>query len=101
KNLEGFYTRFGDVEALVREEDDALAIYGSGESLQLTFVSSTRATEDDIWVLEVRGYAKDMDLYTDTGGRIEPLPVKYPERNERERLHKQYNVRVKAPWGSQ
>ncbi|NKI36523.1 hypothetical protein HFP89_15235 [Wenzhouxiangella sp. XN79A] len=71
----GYYTRLGPVEALVGEANDAFALIGPGEELDLVYpappvVDGARR----VVVLDVRGFAKDMDLYTDTGGRVGPLP---------------------------
>jgi tetratricopeptide (TPR) repeat protein len=73
----GFYTDFGPVEVLVTDTDDAFAVFGPGEEVHFEF--ATPDAPPDGWtrrvVLEVRGYAKDMDLYTKTGETVAPLPV--------------------------
>ena len=95
---EGLYTRPGPVEALVRESDDALAIIGAGEEIQLSFEASEPAP--DGWtrryVLRARGWAKDMDLYTKDGDTLEPLPAAGHDAAKRERLHARYNTRFQA-----
>ena len=94
KHPTGFYTDFGPVEALVRETNNAFAIFGPGEELHLEFSAPPpppRGWQRRV-VLEVRGYAKDMDLYTDTGETVGPLPytpgVGDPE--QRAALHEQF-----------
>ena len=52
------------------------------------------------FVLEARGYAKDMDLYTRDGETVGPLPVSVARtraaRQRRETLHRRYNTRFQA-----
>ena len=94
KHPTGFYTDFGPVEPLVRETNNAFAIFGPGEELHLEFVAPEPVPEG--WqrrvVLEVHGYAKDMDLYTNTGETVEPLPYKpgVGDPDEREALHQRF-----------
>jgi hypothetical protein len=101
--LPGLYTELGPALPLVAEEDDALAIIGPGEELHTEFVapqSSLPAGWSRHFVLETRGYAKDMDLYTRDGDAVGPLPAKFhgdAVRTARARqLHEQYNTRVQA-----
>ena len=72
----GFYTDFGPVEPLLEEVNNAFVIFGPGEELHLEFEAPAAAQQG--WrrevVLEVRGFAKDMDLYTRSGDTVEPLP---------------------------
>jgi len=73
----GFYTALGPITDLVSSEDEAVAIFGPGEELQLEFDASLAPLEPG-WtrrfVLEARGWCKDMDLYTKDGETVEPLP---------------------------
>ena len=101
--LPGLYTELGPALPLVAEEDDALAIIGPGEELHTEFVapqSSLPAGWSRHFVLETRGYAKDMDLYTRDGDAVGPLPAKFrgdAVRTARARqLHEQYNTRFQA-----
>ncbi|MEZ5285674.1 MAG: VCBS repeat-containing protein [Vicinamibacterales bacterium] len=89
----GWYTAFGDVEALVADEDSAVAIVGPGEAVTVDFTAPDAPPEG--WtrrvVLEARGWCKDMDLYTRDGETVEPLPgTRTPARA---RLHPLYNTR--------
>ena len=96
----GFYTDFGPVEDLVRESNNAFAIFGPGEELHLEFAAPALPPEG--WqrrvVLEVRGYAKDMDLYTDTGETVEPLPDTpgVGDPDQRAALHERFLNRVQG-----
>ena len=93
----GHYTALGPVEPLVAATDDAFALIGPGEELHLEFDAPPRpADRRRIVVLEVRGYAKDMDLYTATGDTVEPFP-RTPgiDASARETLHPRYLTRWK------
>jgi hypothetical protein len=96
---DGEYTAFGPVLPLVAEEDDALLIIGPGEEAQLEFEDPADAHADGWqrrYVLDVRGYAKDMDLYTRDGETVGPLPVKTDDvqsRRLRDDLQAIYHVR--------
>nr|WP_239056791.1 FG-GAP-like repeat-containing protein [Wenzhouxiangella limi] len=89
----GFYTDFGPVEELVGATNNAFAVFGPGEELHLEF---TAPPPPSGWhrqvVLEVRGYAKDMDMYTDTGETVGPLPVTagVDDEGQREALHRRF-----------
>ena len=73
----GWYTRFGPVDALVGAADQAVAVFGPGEEIQLEFEAPTEATRAG-WtrrvVLRTSGWCKDMDLYTRDGETVAPLP---------------------------
>jgi hypothetical protein len=77
RHARGFYTVPGSVTELVAAQDGALAVFGPGEELQLTF-SATLPPLKAGWtrrlVLEARGWCKDMDLYTKDGETVAPLP---------------------------
>ena len=72
----GLYTRLGDVRPLLERTDGVIAVYGAGDSVHLAFdelpppASGVRRQ----WVLEVAGWAKDMDFMTRTGATVAPLP---------------------------
>ncbi len=75
----GAYTAEGLVTDLVAAADGALAIIGPGEEIHLEF-EAPRAPVKPGWtrhfVLDARGWCKDMDLYTTDGSTVEPLPGK-------------------------
>lgn len=84
----GYYTAFGPVERLVDSADEAFAVIGPGEEVHFEFPAPPAPPEGfrrEI-VLEVRGYAKDMDLYTRDGETVGPLPGD-ADSPEREALH--------------
>jgi tetratricopeptide (TPR) repeat protein len=100
--MAGDYTTFGDVTPLVAAEDDALVIIGPGEETHMEFPQPSQplsAGWQRRYVLDVRGYAKDMDLYTRDGETVGPLPVKYPDAAavaRREALERKYQLRYEA-----
>ncbi len=100
--LPGFYTALGPVLPLVDTADDALVIMGPGEEVQAEFPAPAPAPEG--WrrrlVLEVHGYAKDMDLYTEHGDAVGPMPRRFTDDPEavtrREILDERYQTRYQA-----
>jgi tetratricopeptide (TPR) repeat protein len=73
----GAYTAEGEVTDLMSSEDGALAIIGPGEEVHLEFAAPAAAVRPGWtrrYVLDARGWCKDMDLYTKDGSTVEPLP---------------------------
>jgi hypothetical protein len=74
----GLYTAEGAMTELLATDDGALAIIGPGDEVHLEFAPPwtplgpgwTRR-----YVLEARGWCKDMDVYTKDGDTVEPLPA--------------------------
>jgi tetratricopeptide (TPR) repeat protein len=97
--MAGFYTRLGAARELVETHDDALAIIGPGDEIHLESALPQQPTPPG-WkrrlVLEVKGWAKDMDLYTKDGETLGPLPTSGKPRAIPERLHAAYNTRFQA-----
>jgi hypothetical protein len=94
RHQRGWYTAFGAVDPLVADEDQAVAIFGPGEAVVLDFEAPAAAVADGwtrVLVLELRGWCKDMDLYTRDGETIEPLPGTMTAA--RARLHPRFNTR--------
>jgi len=95
----GFYTAYGDAIELVAEIDGAVAIIGGGEEVHLEFpaVPPPAPGIKRYFALDFRGWAKDMDLYTEHGETVGPLPVlegmDESQLARRDRLHAKYNVR--------
>jgi len=87
---EGFYTRFGDVKELVDSADDAVAIFGPGEEVELQFEAGSG---EGIFVLELKGWCKDKDLLTKDGQTVEPVPSRGASNPKQEALHQKYNTR--------
>ena len=102
KYQRGFYTSFGDAAPLVADIDSAVAIIGSGEEIHLEFRAGLPPAPGDrrFFAIEFYGWAKDMDLYTQHGDTVAPLPLlddtAAAALGRRARLHARYNVRFQA-----
>ncbi|WP_376694941.1 FG-GAP-like repeat-containing protein [Wenzhouxiangella sp. EGI_FJ10305] len=93
----GYYTALGPVENLVTEADEAFAVIGPGEEVHFEFAAPSEPPDGyrrEI-VLEVRGYAKDMDLYTRDGETVGPLPG-HADNASREALHRDTLTRFRG-----
>lgn len=74
----GLYTGFGDVRELMLREDGAAVVFGPGEEVMLSFSAPTERAAPATsrrYVLDVRGWCKDMDLFTRDGETVGPIPV--------------------------
>ncbi|MFN5495920.1 MAG: FG-GAP-like repeat-containing protein [bacterium] len=83
----GLYTAFGDVRELLARDDGALVVFGSGEEIAFDFAGPSAAAQPGTtrrFVLEVRGWCKDMDLFTRNGETVDPLPVQPADDKARE-----------------
>ena len=76
----GAYTRYGDVRSLLAATDDRLAVFGSGDEVELEFDPSNLPKLPSGWVRDyffaAEGYEKDMDFYAADGGTVMPLPFR-------------------------
>nr|VFK24329.1 MAG: Tetratricopeptide (TPR) repeat [Candidatus Kentron sp. MB]VFK34295.1 MAG: Tetratricopeptide (TPR) repeat [Candidatus Kentron sp. MB]VFK76635.1 MAG: Tetratricopeptide (TPR) repeat [Candidatus Kentron sp. MB] len=76
--MSGFLTRYGPVEELLTEADNALAIFGAGEEIHVEFTAPDQPPPNG-WqrylVLETQGWTKDRDLFTKDGETVGPLPT--------------------------
>jgi cytochrome c-type biogenesis protein CcmH/NrfG len=74
----GTYTRYGDILQLLTATDDKLAVFGSGDEVQLDFDPSNLPPLPHGWVRDyffaANGYEKDMDFYAAEGNYVAPLP---------------------------
>ena len=74
----GNYTRYGDVLPLLTKLDDQLAVFGSGDEVQLDFDPAQLSALPKGWVRDyffaAYGYEKDMDFYAAEGNSVAPLP---------------------------
>ena len=102
KHASGFYTSMGDAFELVEQSDSAVAIVGSGEEIHLEFDVPKPPKEGfrRYYAIEFQGWAKDMDLYTEHGDTVEPLPnhdnITAAQLSKRNMLHTRYNVRYQS-----
>ncbi len=76
RDLEGYYTRYGDVRELLRETDDRYVIMNAGDEMVLRFAAppppSNGWTRD--FVLIGDGWVKDGDFNTANSRTVQPLP---------------------------
>ena len=99
RHMRGHYTDLGPATELLLEADDALAIIGPGEEVHLEYADELpplRPGWSRRYVLESRGWAKDMDLYTEHGNTLEPLPASGRPAARRDALHERYNRRYRS-----
>ncbi len=75
--MQGFFTRYGDVQELLTKSDDQLAVIGAGDEMTLTF-SPPEVPLPEGWkrdfILHSVGWDKDADLNTLYSQTVEPLP---------------------------
>ena len=81
--MAGRFTRYGDVAALLRSEDDQLVVMSSGDEMTLRFRAPDKPLQKG-WrrdfVLYNVGWDKDADLNTVYGQMVEPLPFRAMRR---------------------
>ena len=97
RQMSGNYSEFGSVAPLLQDADEAVAIFGPGEEVHLSFTAVEGMTlgPQDRFVLEVEGWCKDMDLYTRDGDTVGPLPSRGAPGKNRESLHRSFNTRAR------
>ncbi len=76
RDLEGYYTRFGDVRELLRTVDDRYVIMNAGDELRLRFAEAppARGLIRD-FVVVGDGWVKDGDYNTSFSRTVLPLPT--------------------------
>ncbi len=75
---EGFCTRYGPVDPLLQQKDNALVLLNSGDELSLSFNPATLPVlppghTRDFYLFTV-GWDKDADFHVSRGWTVEPLP---------------------------
>ncbi len=109
RDLEGYYTRFGNVLPLLKELDNQYVISNAGDEITLKFkvppVPQGKTGWTRSFFIRSAGWVKDGDLNTATGNKIEPLPFHgmknypyednnyYPDDPVLKKYHKKYNTR--------
>lgn len=80
--MSGRFTRYGEVESLLGEQDDCHVVMGSGDEMTVRFSAIDEPPPG--WrrdfVIHLVGYDKDADLNTVTGQTVGPLPFKNMSR---------------------
>ena len=109
RDLEGFYTRYGDVNPLLQEVDDMYVILNAGDEITVEFDAARLPPLKDGWtrdfILYSDGWDKDGDINTLTSQTVEPLPFHgmskypypktehYPDDEAHQRYRLEYNTR--------
>ncbi len=109
RDLQGSYTRYGDVRELLLAPDNKYIIANAGDETSISFDADDAGNLPDGWsrdfLLYSVGWVKDGDMNTAEGNRVEPLPfhgmtgypytdpASYPQNQELIRYHKEYNTR--------
>ena len=77
RDLIGFYTRFGDVRALLGGVDDRYVIMNAGDEMKLAFASPAPPPAGFVrdWVLIGDGWVKDGNFNTTWSKTVLPLPA--------------------------
>jgi len=113
RDLQGNYTRYGDVKELLKESDDQYVIFNSGDEVTLRFDAAQEPPLPKRWVRDYLfycdGWMKDGDLNTASGKTVDPLPFHamtsypypsneaYPQDAAHQAYLKAYNTRKVAP----
>jgi hypothetical protein len=76
RDLEGYYTRFGDVRALLNKIDDRYVIMNAGDELALRFPAPAAPPSGYVrdYVLAGDGWIKDGDYNSTFSATVQPLP---------------------------
>jgi Tfp pilus assembly protein PilF len=76
RDLEGYYTRFGDVRALLNKIDDRYVIMNAGDELALRFPAPAAPPPGWVrdYVLAGDGWIKDGDYNSTFSATVQPLP---------------------------
>jgi hypothetical protein len=102
RDLEGDYTRYGDVLTLLSESDDKYVIMNAGDEISINFDAAQLAAPPAGWrrdfLIYSDGWLKDGDLNTAHGKTVAPLPFhgmsRYPygedESYPRDEAHQEY-----------
>jgi hypothetical protein len=107
----GWCTRYGPVDALVHETDDALVLLNGGDEVALSFKAEELPPKPQGFTrdffLHVVGWDKDADFHVGQGWRVEPLPFRgmedqsygrvEPAASPNDALMKKYNTRWVGP----
>ncbi len=76
QDLEGYYTRYGDVLPLVAKSDDRYVIMDAGDELSFRFAAQAAPPNGWVrdYVLDADGWVKDGDLNDGWSRTLRPLP---------------------------
>jgi tetratricopeptide (TPR) repeat protein len=110
RDLEGMYTRYGDVTPLLIQADNQYIIANSGDEITLEFDAVNLPPLRKGWkrdyLIRSVGWVKDGDINTARGQTVEPLPFhgmsaypyppqeSFPAGEEMKSFMKEYNTRI-------
>lgn len=113
KNMQGRFTRFGDVTPLLDSPDDCYVIMGRGEELTLRFSADSFTPVPPgfrrSFILKADSFCKDMDLYSAHPDTVGPLPFHgmsnypygsdehYPDDQKHRSYQQRFNTRQVGP----
>jgi len=84
QDLQGTYTRYGDVDELLQAGDDMYVVANAGDEITARFDARSLPTLPTGWsrtlFIYTDGWVKDGDLNTATGDRVDPLPFRAQTR---------------------
>jgi len=107
-DLEGLYTRYGEVSPLLESADNQYIIYNAGDEVSISYDATAMPKLPDGWqrdfVIYSVGWVKDGDMNTAYGQTVHPLPYHgmpsypYPENTgypmeENKEYNEHYNTR--------
>ena len=109
RDLEGYYTRYGDVNPLLQAVDDMYVILNAGDEITVEFDASRLPKLKSGWtrdfILYSDGWDKDGDINTLTSQTVKPLPFHgmsaypytedehYPDDEAHQKYQLEYNTR--------
>ncbi len=104
--VEGPFTRYGEVQALLEETDDRMVVLAPGDEIRLLFDARTLAPVPEGWhrtlFLESHGYDKDADRNTYRADSADPQPFRgmsgYPFAEGEHYPDTQHHRRYRAEW---
>ena len=109
RDLDGYYTRFGDVKSLLLDAENKYVIMNAGDEITVTFNSEELTQPPAGWkrdfIIYSAGWVKDGDFSTAYGNRADPYPyhgmasypndenMTFPLSEEMKHFFNQYHTR--------
>ncbi len=110
RDLEGQYTRYGDVKPLLTSSDNQYIISNAGDETSINFDATSLPKLEEGWerdfLIHSVGWVKDGDFNTAHGNTVQPFPYHgmtayppsgqdaYPVQAELKKYHEAYNTRM-------
>jgi len=109
RDMDGMFTRYGEVDMLLEAEDDRYAVMNAGDELSVRFDATLLPPLRQGWrrdyILYTDGWVKDADINTVYSGSVDPLPYhgmaaypdtpvhRYPDSPEHREYLSRYQTR--------